>query len=322
VAELVLPTLGHRIPKFRVVESRRSVGNGADPMDPHFTARAVLNEKYYNALGVVGSVGFLLLCLILLAPGARWVSRIKPVADLSKLNIAAVLLGSGFGLLAEAVVPQIRAYNRIAIYIAFFSLFAVAVVAQRLKPLPGSSARSRAWFLFAVVAVTVLGLLDEIPGVVTPVHCEDQEAYAAEAGYVRKLEAMVERGARIFELPYSHFPEGSRGYDNLKLYLHSRHIRLSSGAIRGSKSDLWQKEVSEKPLSKMLEDLRRAGFSGIHVDYGVLGPHPGTSDIRDDVLRKDVLERELGPPDLVGNHGLWAFYRIPGLGGRETTSSE
>ena len=96
VPELVMPTVGHRIPKLRIVESRRSIGQGADPSSPRMDTRMSINEKYFNALGVVGSSGFFFLLLILLAGGARWVSRFEPVSDLAKLNIASVLLGSGF----------------------------------------------------------------------------------------------------------------------------------------------------------------------------------------------------------------------------------
>ena len=34
VPELLLPTIGHRVPRLRVVEARRSIGGGADPRDP------------------------------------------------------------------------------------------------------------------------------------------------------------------------------------------------------------------------------------------------------------------------------------------------
>ena len=231
VPELVMPTVGHRIPKLRIVESRRSIGQGADPSSPRMDTRMSINEKYFNALGVVGSSGFFFLLLILLAGGARWVSRFEPVSDLAKLNIASVLLGSGFALLVEVFVPEVRAYNRIAIYIAFFSLFGAALIAQKVEPRFGSSSWSRASFLAAVVAITALGLLDEIP-VVTPDHRKDRETYAAEADYVHKLEAMVDRGARIFQLPYSDFLEGRWGYNHSKLFVHSGHIRMSFGAAR------------------------------------------------------------------------------------------
>lgn len=206
-------------------------------------------------------------------------------------------------MLIEVIVPQIRAYNRIAIYISFFSLFAVALIAERLRPAFVTHGWSRVLFLAIIVGGTALGLLDQIPGVVRPDYAKEKEAFADEAEYVRKLETIVDRGARIFELPYADYPEGTLGYRHFKLYLHSRHIHVSYGASRGSKSDFWQKEVSAKPLPEMVEALRREGFAGIHVDSS-LAPEDREIPAAD-------LERVLGPAVLVGNQGRWAFYRIP-----------
>ena len=248
VAELMLPTVGHRVPQLRNrVESHSFIGYAADqawdrairrirgqfgvvegvpsrfplflPSDPQIgpgnaatvslLQRLYINEKYLNALGAIGATGFLFLCLALLASEASWLARLKPADDLAKLNIAAVLLGSGFALLFAFFVPQIRAYNRIAIYIAFFSTFAVALLAERLRPVEGASRRASALFLLALTLITAVGLLDEIPGVMTPDHRAQAAVFAAEADYVREVEALLKTGASVFELPYGDFPEGN-----------------------------------------------------------------------------------------------------------------
>jgi hypothetical protein len=85
-------------------------------------------------LGVIGSLGFLALlgCFLLGTPGGTRRGESADVAhrvllrDVSILNLSAVLLGTigGFGSLVALVISsKIRAYNRISIYIAFFSLF-------------------------------------------------------------------------------------------------------------------------------------------------------------------------------------------------------
>jgi phosphoglycerol transferase len=302
VAELMLPTLGHRVPQLRVVEARQTIGHGLDPKAPGIGQRVLLNEKYYNALGVVGAVGFVILCLVPLAAETPWVARSKPISDLAKLNFAAILLGSGFALLVEIVFPLIRSYNRIAIYISFLSLFAIALIVEKLRPGDDSSFRSRMVFLAVVVTVTAAGLLDEIPGVVTPDHHMAAEAFARDAEYVQKLEDMLEPEAMVFQLPYVPYPEGGT-YEPFKPYLHSKTLHWSFGASRGMKNDLWQKSVAGQPLSEMVAELKRAKFAGIHVDFDILkeiGP----------ALRAD-LDRALGPPALSGNNGQWAFYPLP-----------
>jgi hypothetical protein len=316
VSELVLPTIGHRIPQLRVLESRQTVASGLDPKDPRIGNRTkFINEKYWNALGAVGATGFLFLCTVLLAPEAGWLARLRPIVDLSRFNIAAVLLGSGFALLVSVLFPFIRAYNRIAIFIAFFSLFAVARIAEALHPREGSPVWSRAFFLFLIVAATSIGLLDQIPSVITPDHRAQSKTYAREADYALKLEALVNPGSMIFQLPYSQFPEGIHFYEHFRLYHHSTTLHFSYGATLDSKADLWQRAVADKPVPEMVAALEEAGFAGIHVDFGLLSDN--TYAAREHLVHLDNpselradLDRVLGSPALVGNDGKWVFYRL------------
>jgi hypothetical protein len=302
VAELVLPTIGHRVPRWRVVESRRSINGGADPNEPTIGWRAVINERYGNALGVIGAAGFFFLCLAILAPEAGWLERLRPATDLARLNIAGVLLGSGFAILVEYFVPQIRCYNRIAIFIAFFSLFGSALVSERLKPRNPASPPASAFFLLALCVATVLGLLDEIPGVMTPDHRAQAAAYAEEAEYVRRVEALLEPNATVFELPYCEYPEPPHGYELFRPYLHSRRLRWSYDVSRGTKADSWQRGVAKNDLTRITEELCREGFTGLHVDLGL---YEGASS-----LSRAEVDRELGPPDVTAKNGRWRFYRL------------
>ncbi|HEV3436083.1 MAG TPA: hypothetical protein VG122_01915 [Gemmata sp.] len=81
------------------------------------------NENKTASLGIVGSVGLIgLVCSLLLPFRSGWPYR--PVAG---LTIFAVLLGSlgGFGSVFNLlVIADIRAYNRISVFIAFFCIFA------------------------------------------------------------------------------------------------------------------------------------------------------------------------------------------------------
>ncbi len=304
VAELILPTIGHRVPRWRVVESRRSIGHGADPNDPTIGQRIGINEKYGNALGVIGATGFLFLCLVVLAPPTAWLERLKPAADLAKLNIAGVLLGSGFALLFEYFVPQIRCYNRIAIFIAFFSLFASALLSDQLKPRHPASPRATGLFLLLVCVATALALLDEIPSVMAPDHQAQAASYGEEANYVRKIETMLQPGAMVFELPYYDYPEprSFAGYDLFRPYLHSDRLRWSYGVSRGTRADSWQRELVKSDLTKMTRELCRAGFTGLHVDLQLYAGNASAFRVE--------LDQELGPPAVTVKHGRWRFYRL------------
>src|SRR5439155_3297028 len=94
----------------------------------------LVNENGKATLGLIGSAGFLLLLARLLCR-RRADDAAAPKDGLAVLNVFAVLLagiggfGSLFGLLVS---PQIRAYNRISIFMAFFSLFAIGVLLDKI----------------------------------------------------------------------------------------------------------------------------------------------------------------------------------------------
>src|SRR5262249_52791199 len=153
---------------------------------------------------------------------------LERLAALSKLNIAAILLGTmgGFGLVFAATVsPMIRAYNRISVYIAFFSLAALALLAdairRRLRTRPG-----RAAFRLALAAALGAGLLDQTTPSLVPDHAGAARVFAGDRAFVRGVEATLPRRAMIFQLPYVPFPENGfvhrmYDYDHFRPYFHS-----------------------------------------------------------------------------------------------------
>jgi phosphoglycerol transferase len=43
-------------------------------------------------------------------------------------------------------------------------------------------------------------------------------------------------------------------------------LRWSYGVIRGEKDDLWQKAVAARPVTELVEEISRAGFTGIYIN--------------------------------------------------------
>ena len=118
IAQLLLPVERHRVPSLAQL---RAWYDRTAPLS---------NENRLVSLGVAGSVGFLALLIGLF----RRRSDESPDDlewSLARLNIGAVLLGTvgGFSsLFAYLVTSQIRAYNRISIFIEFFAIFALVLL--------------------------------------------------------------------------------------------------------------------------------------------------------------------------------------------------
>jgi phosphoglycerol transferase len=271
IASLLLPVDNHRIAALAKLKLRYDRATGTS------------EEVSTTNLGVVGAAGFLILLGFLFRradprgepdgdkpdpDGAR-----RPLwAALARLNLAALLLATtgGFGVLfALLVTPQIRTYARMHVYIAFFALFGVALLLDRL-----GRRRPRAGLL-ASAAVLFIGLADQTTPAMVPQYALRSREFHADASFVRDLEARLPVGAQIFDLPYLRFPEASVppgtalvDYDPLRPYLHSRALRWSYPTMFGRSGDGWTRAVADQPIPDLVRTLVDAGFDGVLVDRG------------------------------------------------------
>jgi phosphoglycerol transferase len=261
IAQLLLPVTGHRVP---YLASLKASYNRWTPL---------VNENDFASLGAIGSCGFLALLgwLIFRRPD---MANADLFNSLAVLNISAVLLATmgGLGsLFAGAVTAKIRAYNRISVYIAFFSLLAVVLLLDRPAQRCATS-KARSWLVAGALGLLLpIGILDQTTAHFVPPYERLRAAYFNDADFVRRVEASVPENAMIFQLPYVPFPEHPSVhrmavYSHFRGYLHSKTLRWSYGAMKGREGDGWQRQVAGQPLPEMLKALIAAGFRGIYVD--------------------------------------------------------
>lgn len=316
------------------------------PVEAHrFGPLANVNQRYieatstgyceacYENLGVVGSVGFLWLGLVALvavagvlgagiagAGGGGSSSRIAPflAARMSarsmyrpaalgvSLSFVLASIGALSSLIAFFVTRDIRGWNRISLFIAFFSLLAAMLgLDAGLRRLAARAAsRGAALGLVGVLclAVLALGILDETSSFFVPKYEKDAKQWASDATFVRQIEARMPPGAAIFQLPYVPFPEGygatgtsvsapnpnfGTTYELARGPIHaSNRLRWSYGAMKGRPAD-WQSSLATQPLYLSLSAAAADGFDGLWVD-----PHGYSAKARPQLA--PVLERVLG----------------------------
>jgi phosphoglycerol transferase len=282
IAQLLLPVSGHRFYKWANLKAQY---NSTAPL---------VNENDSATLGIIGSLGFLSLTGSLFCRGKD--HYVNPnLRDyyllLSFLNISAVLLGTvgGLGSLFSLVIsPQIRAYNRICIYIAFFSLFAVAILLETFYTKHVKSNFGKSAFCSFVGILLVLGIFDQTTRSFAPAYEQVKAEYNNDNTFVRSIESSVPEHSMIFELPYVPFPENPSphkmgSYEHFKAYLHSKNLRWSYGAMQGRVGDSFQKRVAAEPVGKMAECLAFAGFEGIFIN--TYGYADGGADMQAKLLR-------------------------------------
>jgi phosphoglycerol transferase len=259
--QLLLPVTDHRLALLR--ELKAEYNTAFQPL---------VNENDHSSLGMVGGLGFLLMLgrfsyrrSRTLEPGLQDAFAILCLACLFLCTIGG--LGSLFSLLVS---PMIRGYNRISVYIAFFALFTVVLILDRISSgLKASGAR----FVFGLLAfgLLVAGIWDQTTRKFVPHYAWVRNDFSSDEKFVRAVEARLPDNALVFQLPYASFPEQGPihqmiDYDHLRGYLHSNKLRWSYGCMKGRVGDNWAKDISSKPIEEMVGSLVHAGFSGIYID--------------------------------------------------------
>ena len=296
LAQMLLPVPGHRISALANVRAWYAINA---PM---------VNENEASTLGVVGSFGFLILLFRMLF--RRSINHSQPQWDgtldlLAVLLLAGILLATvgGLGpLLNYFGFKMLRAYNRISIFLAMFSLFAVGILIDRFTT---RYLRANPWHGAGFCGLILcIGLLDQISPQVIPNYVQNQADFVSDARFVASIETRMPAGAAIFQLPLMAYPESPPvnelgDYELFRGYLHSSTLRWSYGAIKGREASQWQRSVFALPFEMSMAQIRARGFSGIYLDRR--GFRDNTAEM--------ALRSLLGPP-MVSQDGRLLFFNM------------
>ena len=292
IAQLFIPESGHRLPAL-------------NRFGEYYTRVAPLvTENRIAYLGMVGAAGFLFLLFVLL----RGQSRDPRLRSLSVFNIAMVLLGTigGFSsLISFLLTDTLRSYNRVSVYIAFFSLLALALVAENFAKKWVSTITREVIMAVTLFGVMVFALWDQ--HLVGMDYRETKRLYNEQAGFVARIESAVPPGSSILQYPYAPFPEHGRIgklEDSLEFmpYLHSKSLRWSAGTLRNRRGDAWIANIVSMPPDQSVDTLALAGFSGIYLARDGYADHGKAFEAS--------LKPLLGRPSVVSRRGEIAFYSL------------
>jgi phosphoglycerol transferase len=252
LTQLVLPMDAHRIDALARLKRR-------------YTERFPPVDANAASLGVVGTAGLVWLLAVVVGVLVRRRAPERHVA-LASLALVAFLVATagGLGTLIGVVFAQIRAWNRLSIFIAFLALAAVALGLTEL------GRRVRPPVYAAVLAgVLVVGIADQTSAAYIRPYDALEGLWRNDQEFFGSLESRLPAGAKVVNLPYEPFPEPAAGrqaiYEPVKAYLHSENLRWSYGAMRGRPED-WAAENATKPAAELVPAAREAGFAAIIVD--------------------------------------------------------
>ncbi|SEW07586.1 hypothetical protein [[Clostridium] fimetarium] len=254
--QLFIPVDDHNWPLFRVVMSKYNNNS------------YYINENMSSYLGIIGICGFLLLIVILFVKKDGKING--RLSFLAEMNIALVLLGmvGGFSaIFAVLISNEIRAYNRISIFIAYVCILAVAFVINSIY-----KKYNKKFIVIIGVLVTLFCIWEQFPTSYIPKYNDNYINYYSDANFVAAIEDSVKEGAMIYQMPYHEYPEGNpvnnmADYQLFVGYVHSDKLRWSFGSIKGRDGSDWNNTAySQLTTEDTVAYLENSGFSGIYID--------------------------------------------------------
>lgn len=283
LVQLLLPRTDHRISYLNDI-SQKYVGN-----------YPLINENVSASLGIIAAIGFIASLI--------WLFRINcKEKTYSYLNIGLFLIGTigGVGSIFSLFFSTpMRAYNRISLQIMFISLLCVATILEKIH------INCPRWLYYVVLGgVLLVGLFDQTAPYKPPV--DEYEWQESTEQFVQELEAQLDEGSLIFQLPYVDWPSGG-SYRMFAGYIESNSLRWSYGAMQGREEAQWQEYVADLDISAMLDTLIYSGYEGIYLDKPIYEKHKG----EDSALNVcDDLTKILGAEPLISSNGELYFWNL------------
>lgn len=298
IVQLLLPRPGHRVAPLAKLNSEYS------------TVAPLVNENVTSSLGLVGSVGFLTLLVVLLAPktASHRDERAHFLAAVTFVLVLFCTVGGGSALFSVLVSPMIRAWNRVSVFIAFTCICSSMLLVQKL--LEGRRMYRRGAPLLSVIAVALcaIAVWDQTTPPCRSCLEADQAQYESDARFVAMIEKASPKTGMVYQLPYMAFPEvpplnALQSYDQIRGYLQSKWLGWSYGGIKGRPGDLFFRALAAEPLEHQIIVARRIGFSGLYVDRRGYPDHGKAIEAE--------LRRLLGgPPKLVSDNRQQMFFDL------------
>ncbi len=283
------------------------------------------SERSAASLGIIGSIGFLFLILWLVGKNFEQENSflkktIKKfslkkddqnlISNLAALNILSVLFATSGGLvmLFSMAFPLLRSHARFCVFIAFISLFLMAMIFDKIIQKKLFDKKSLAQM--AIFFVTVLAIFDQV-GMVSNLSAQSEamkNKFVNDRNFIEKIEASQAAQSMIFVLPSYSFPESDGdNYGSLVAYIHSKNLRWSYPAIAGRESSNWQQKIIALDFKEFIAGIKQAGFRGVYLDRSQYFATYGGEKLL-------VLEKQLKSiatkPALVSQNALLVFFEI------------
>jgi hypothetical protein len=302
IRQLIAPASDSPIPLFARVADKTRAANF--PLE---------NENTLSRMGLIASVGFLLLVGVnvfgIYPARGPTIELLKPVGA---LTLACVLLGTigGFGSIFNLfVAPDVRCYNRISIFIVFFSLTAVGIVLTKWASVSAKSTWSLAGTAVCLALLLIIGVVDQNEAsVLNVLAAQDKNKFEILSSFLQRIESELPRDAMVYQLPQSAYGDDARLKQVMwnaqeEPFLVSNSIRWSWPAVSGE-AQTFGRILEQLNASALVDALSYRGYDGVFIDK------LGYADGGERLIAG--LSTYLGSAPLQSANGRYAFFGFSG----------
>jgi phosphoglycerol transferase len=264
------------------------------------------NENSSSSLGVVGSIGLILALGLLFLPlmGYTISTELGFLCLLTCVYLAFGTIG-GAGAVVSQVLPVLRGWNRISVFVGFAALAVAFLMYQEFVLKQGRG--GLVLRIAGLGGILVLAMIDQTAPFNRSLYIADKPSFEQDRLFIQQIEGSLPNGSAVYELPYMRFPE-SPLINNLGIYdlaigfLDSNHLKWSFAGMAGREGDLFYRGLAQEPLARQVEVVRKLGFAGIYVDRRGYADH-GAATVAD-------LTALLGPPVLARLDDQAVFFEL------------
>lgn len=264
LVQMLLPSPIHRLNFFRNINSRYS------------QSFPLVTENATASLGLIGSMGLLILLIVVVASPFFWFPvdiRLHLLGFLAIVLFLFSTIGGFSSIFALLITPMIRGWNRVSVFIGFISITAFLLCTEQFlkKFIPTVFLKPTAIGLCTFLII--FGVWDQT-GLINPAYIDQiKSQFLSDQHFVQKIERLIPGGA-VYQLPYTPFPEGIAvknvsyliSFDLLRGYLHSSSLHWSSGGVIGRPGDLFYRKLALETLAQQIKTINTLGFNGVYID--------------------------------------------------------
>lgn len=238
----------------------------------YYSTALLVNENITIYSGIIPIAGFIILIIFLLIRKNENCDLKSKFTLFSELNIFAILFATmgGFSSLFNFfITAEIRAYNRISVYIAYISILVFCIFIDNFMK------KKNIFFYILFTCIFSFALYEQLP-YINFFNQNAKNIYLEDKRIIETIEKEMPENSAIYQLPtvgmYTFFQNSkSSPYKHLIGYIFSKKLKWSYGSETTKKENDWYNEVNTMNAKDLLNEISYAGFDGLYIDKEVYG---------------------------------------------------